>query len=97
MTEFIEVSLTPEQVADREAYAAGAYQREYDQVTANRQAGYATTSDPIFMQSRSQPQRFPQWQAQGHQVCFGEYVPVNTRRLRLAREGKHIPRRRQSR
>jgi len=29
---------------------AGAYQREYDQVTFNRQAGYQPTSDPIFMQ-----------------------------------------------
>lgn len=50
MTEFIEVPLTPEQIAEREAWAAGAYQREYDLVTVNRQAGYTSTSDPIFMQ-----------------------------------------------
>jgi hypothetical protein len=46
----IEIPLTPEQIAEREAWAAGAYQRAYDEVTAMRQAGYQSTSDPIFMQ-----------------------------------------------
>jgi hypothetical protein len=41
---------TPEQIAEAEAWDAGAYQREYDEVTAKRQAGYQSTSDPIFMQ-----------------------------------------------
>ena len=50
MTEIIEVPLTPEQVADREAWAAGTYQREYDAVTVARQFAYQQTSDPIFMQ-----------------------------------------------
>lgn len=50
MTEIIEVPLTPEQIADREAWAAGAYQREYDAVTVARQFAYRQTSDPIFMQ-----------------------------------------------
>lgn len=50
MTEFIEVPLTTEQIAERKAYDAGAYQREYDAVTVARQAGYQQTSDPIFMQ-----------------------------------------------
>lgn len=50
MTEFIKIALTPKQTAEREAWEAGAYQREYDQVTLNRQAGYQSTSDPIFMQ-----------------------------------------------
>ena len=50
MTEFIEVPLTPEQISEREAWEAGAYQREYDAVTVARQAGYQSTSDPIFMQ-----------------------------------------------
>ena len=38
--------MTPEE----EAWYAGEYQRQYDAVTANRQAGYQTFSDPIFMQ-----------------------------------------------
>lgn len=50
MIEIIKVDLTPEQVAEREAWEAGAYQREYDAVTVARQVGYASTSDPIFMQ-----------------------------------------------
>ena len=50
MTEIIYRELTPEEIAERAAWEAGAYQREYDQVTRNRQAGYQSTSDPIFMQ-----------------------------------------------
>lgn len=50
MTQFIEVPLSTEAIAEREAWAAGAYQREYDAVTVARQAGYQQTSDPIFMQ-----------------------------------------------
>lgn len=42
--------MNAEEIAEREAWEAGAYQREYDEVTRNRQAGYASTSDPIFMQ-----------------------------------------------
>ena len=50
MTEFIETPLTPEQIAEREAWEAGAYDREYDAVTEIRQQQYAKLSDPIFMQ-----------------------------------------------
>lgn len=44
------IPLTPEEIAEREAWDAGAYQREYDAVTVARQQGYQSTSDPIFMQ-----------------------------------------------
>ena len=50
MTEIIERPMNAEEIAEAEAWAAGAYQREYDAVTAARQAGYQSTSDPIFMQ-----------------------------------------------
>lgn len=50
MIEFIEVPLTAEQIAEREAWAAGAFQREYDAVTFARQQAYQQTADPIFMQ-----------------------------------------------
>lgn len=41
---------TSEEVAAQEVLNAGAYQREYDAVVAARQAGYQSSSDPIFMQ-----------------------------------------------
>lgn len=50
MTEIIETPLTPEQIAEREAWEAGAYQREYDAVTVARQNAYQSTSDPIMAQ-----------------------------------------------
>ncbi len=56
-----DVPLTPEQESEREAYEAGAYQREYDTVTAMRQAGYQSTSDPIFMQYQRGEATEQQW------------------------------------
>jgi len=44
------VPLTPEQIAEAEAWIAGEYQRNYDAVTAQRQTDYNKYSDPIFMQ-----------------------------------------------
>lgn len=41
---------TPEQIAEREAWDAGAYQRAYDFVTVTRHQQYNLLSDPIFMQ-----------------------------------------------
>jgi hypothetical protein len=61
MTEIIVVELTPEEIAEREAWAAGAYQREYDAVTVARQAGYQQTSDPIFMQYKRGEATEQQW------------------------------------
>lgn len=49
-TIIIERPMTPEEIAEREAWEAGAYDREYAQVTQTRQAQYAQLSDPIFMQ-----------------------------------------------
>lgn len=48
MTEFIEVELTPEQVAEREEYAAGAYDRELAQVQEARRQAYIRDADPLF-------------------------------------------------
>lgn len=42
--------MTSEEIAERDAYEAGAYQREYDAVTETRQQQYNKLSDPIFMQ-----------------------------------------------
>lgn len=46
----IEVEPTAEEITEREAWAATEYQRTYDEITSRRQAGYQSTSDPIFMQ-----------------------------------------------
>lgn len=56
-----DIPLSPEQIAEREAWEAGAYQREYDEVTRQRQAGYRQTSDPIFMQYQRGEATQQQW------------------------------------
>ena len=48
MTEIIEVELTPEEIAEREAYESGAYDRAYAQVQEERRQGYILTADPLF-------------------------------------------------
>jgi hypothetical protein len=44
------VPLTPEEVIEREQMAIFSQQIAHDFVASKRQAGYQTTSDPIFMQ-----------------------------------------------
>lgn len=48
MTEIISKNLTPEEIADRKAYSADDYNREYSLVEADRLAAYRDESDPIF-------------------------------------------------
>ena len=48
MTEFIKVELTPEQIAEREKWAAGAYDRELSQVQEDRRQAYIRDADPLF-------------------------------------------------
>ena len=47
MTEIIYRKLTEEEIAEREEYAAGAYDREYAQVQQQRQAAYVQEADPL--------------------------------------------------
>lgn len=63
MTEFIKVDLTPEQIAEREAWEAGAFQREYDAITAARHAAYVAPggSDSIFMQYQRGEKTEQEW------------------------------------
>ena len=76
MTEIIEVPLTPEQIADREAWAAGAYQREYDAVTVARQFAYQQTADPIFMQYQRGEATEKEWLAAVQAVKDANPYPV---------------------
>jgi hypothetical protein len=50
MTEIYIRELTPEEIAEREEYAAGAYDRDYAAVEQARQAAYQQYSDPIMAQ-----------------------------------------------
>ena len=56
-----DIPLTPEQIAEREAWDAGTFQREYDAVTVARQTGYQQTSDPIMAQWLRKEATEQQW------------------------------------
>lgn len=49
-TIIIERPMTPDEIAEREAWEAGAYDREYAAVEEARLAGYQKTADPIMAQ-----------------------------------------------
>ena len=51
MTEIYETELTPEQIAERKAWEAGAYDREVEAVKVARHAAYIAPdgSDALFM------------------------------------------------
>ena len=63
MTEIIQRELTPEEIAEREAYEAGAYQREVDAVTEARHAAYTAVggSDSIYMQYQRGEKTEQEW------------------------------------
>ena len=48
MTEIFDKEFTPEEIADMEAYEAGAYDREVAAVEQRRQHAYQIESDPLF-------------------------------------------------
>lgn len=56
MTEILDKELTPEEIAEREAWLAGAYDREVEQVRQARHAAYIAPdgSDALFMKYQRQ-------------------------------------------
>lgn len=48
MTEVIEITPTPEQIAASEAWAAGAYDRQIESIRQQRLQAYEMTADPLF-------------------------------------------------
>ena len=48
MTEIYIRELTDEEIAEREAYEAGAYERELAQVQETRRQAYIRDADPLF-------------------------------------------------
>lgn len=47
MTEIIIRELTPEEIAEREVFAAGQHEREMEAVRVTRQLAYVAESDPL--------------------------------------------------
>jgi hypothetical protein len=61
MTEIIYRELTEEEIAEREAWEAGAYDREVAAVKQARQAAYQQTADPLFFQYQAGEATEQQW------------------------------------
>lgn len=65
MTDYIVKELTPEEIADREAYEAGAYDRDVAAVKLARHAAYTAPdgSDAIFMKYQRDEATKEEWLA----------------------------------
>jgi hypothetical protein len=74
--EATELEETPEELAERKAWAIQAAQQEYDQVTEMRRQGYVQTSDPIFMQYQRGEATEKEWLAAVQAVKDANPYPV---------------------
>ena len=48
----IDIPLTPEQIAERAEWEAGAHERAIEEVNAQRRGAYQLESDPIYFQAQ---------------------------------------------
>jgi hypothetical protein len=76
--EIVIVELTPEELAEREAYEAGAYQREIDAVSLTRHAAYTAPngSDAIFMKYQRDEATKEEWLAAKAAIDEANPYPV---------------------
>lgn len=61
MVEIIYRELTPEEIAEREAWEAGAYDREVAEVERQRQVAYQEEADPLFFKSQRGKSTKQEW------------------------------------
>lgn len=58
----MEIILTPEDIAEREAWEAGAYDRAVAETERQRQAAYQAEADPLFFQWQAGESTEEVWQ-----------------------------------
>lgn len=69
MTEFIKVDLDPEIQAEREAWEAGAYDREVALVEQQRQSAYQQEADPLFFKWQAGEGTQEEWLAKRVEIA----------------------------
>ncbi len=77
-TEIIIVELTPEELAEREAYEAGAYDRAIAEVSVARHAAYTAPngSDAVFMKYQRDEATKEEWLAAKAAIDEANPYPV---------------------
>lgn len=77
MTEIIDVELTPEEIAEREAWAAGAYDRAVAETERQRQAAYQAEADPLYFQWQAGESTEEVWQLKREEIRERYPYPTN--------------------
>ena len=76
MTEIIYRELTAEEVAEREAWEAGAHDRAMEDVRKARQNAYQLTADPLFFKWQAGEATEVEWLAARQQVVDDNPYPA---------------------
>lgn len=75
MTEIIYRELTPEEIAEREAWAAGAYDRAYAEAQQQRQSAYQQEADPLFFKWQAGEGTEAEWLAKRAEIAAAYPYP----------------------
>ena len=76
MTEIILRDLTPKEIAEREAWDAGAHDREMENVRVARQNAYQKLADPLFFKFQAGEGTEEDWLAARKEVVNANPYPA---------------------
>ena len=79
MTEIIYRELTAEEVAEREAWEAGAHDRAIEDVRLARQSAYQMTSDSLFFKFQAGEATEAEWLAARQEVVDANPYPAKSK------------------
>ena len=79
MTEIIYRELTAEEVAEREAWDAGAHDRATEDVRRSRQNAYQQTADPLFFKFQAGESTKEEWLDARQQVVDDNPYPAKSK------------------
>jgi len=76
MTEIILRELTPKEIAEREAWDAGAHDRAMEDVRKARQSAYQQSADPLFFKFQAGEGTEKEWLAARQEVVDANPYPA---------------------
>ena len=79
MTEIIYRELTADEVAEREAWAAGAHDRAMEDVRKARQNAYQQTADPLFFKFQAGEATEQEWLTARQEVVDANPYPAKSK------------------
>jgi hypothetical protein len=79
MTEIIYRDTSPEEIAEREEWAAGAHERAMEEVRRKRQNAYQQTADPLFFKFQAGEATEQEWLTARQEVVDANPYPAKSK------------------